>query len=103
MYSGETADSWWNNNQWKNLVFYQISDVSSQAQGRLQVNQSGNYRVVVVNAGRALPGQNRLTRTTANHFEGINADPTRDGDATAPSITFINQPPSATFNDRLAY
>lgn len=99
----ETADSWWNNNQWKNLVFYQISDVSSQAQGRLQVNQSGNYRVVVVNAGRALPGQNRLTRTTANHFEGINADPTRDGDATAPSITFINQPPSATFNDRLAY
>ena len=100
----ETADSWWNNNQWKNLVFYQISDATrTAAPGRLQVNQAGNYRVVVVNAGRAIPGQNRGTRTAANYFEGINADPTRDGDATAPSMTFINQPPSATFNDRLAY
>ena len=100
----DTADSWWNKNQWKNLVFYQISDATRTATpGRLQVNQAGNYRVVVINAGRVLPAQNRGTRTTANYFEGINADSTRDGDATTPSTTFINQPPSATFNDRLAY
>ena len=100
----DTADSWWNNNQWKNLVFYQISDaIRSATPGRLQVNQSGNYRVVVINAGRALSGQNRGTRTAANFFEGINADTSRNVDATAPTLTFINQSPSATFNDRLAY
>lgn len=99
-----TADSWWNNNQWKDLVFYQISEaIRTVMPGRLQVNQAGNYRVVVINAGRALPGQNRGTRTSANNFEGINSDLTRDGDASAPTINFISQPPSATFNDRLAY
>ena len=100
----ETADSWWINNQWKNLVFYQISDaLRTTAPGRLQVNQTGNYRIVVINAGRALAGQTRSTRTTANFFEGINADASRDGDAAAAKISFINQPPSANFNDRLAY
>ncbi len=100
----ETADSWWINNQWKNLVFYQISDaLRTTAPGRLQVNQTGNYRIVVINAGRSLVGQTRSTRTTANFFEGINADASRDGDAAAAKISFINQPPSANFNDRLAY
>jgi hypothetical protein len=99
-----TADSWWNKNLWKSLVFYQISDATrTAAAGRLQVNQAGNYRLVVINAGRALPGQNRLIRTSANNLEGINSDLTRDGDATTPTVNFINQPPSATFNDRLAY
>jgi hypothetical protein len=101
----DTANSWWNNNQWKNLVFYQISEaIRSATPGRLLVNQSGNYRVVVINAGRALSGQSRGTRTAFNYFEGtINADASRDGDASTPALTFSNQTPSATFNDRLAY
>lgn len=105
----DTADSWWNNNQWKSLVFYQISDAThTTAPGRLKVNQVGNFRVVAINAGRALGGpcpvsQCRNTRISANYFEGINADLSRDGDATTPVIDFINQAPSASFNDRLAY
>jgi hypothetical protein len=101
----DTANSWWINNQWKNLVFYQISEaIRSATPGRLLVNQSGNYRVVVINAGRALSGQSRGTRTAFNYFEGtINADASRDGDASTPALTFSNQTPSATFNDRLAY
>jgi hypothetical protein len=100
----ETADSWWIKNQWKKLVFYQISDaLHTTAPGRLQVNQTGAYRLVVINAGRALPGQASGIRTSNNFFEGINADTSRDGDAATAKISFINQPPSATFNDRLAY
>lgn len=100
----EGADSWWNKNQWRTLVFYQISEATrSAAPGTLKVNQAGTYKLVVINAARQLAGQNRATLATANYFEGINADTTRDGDASAPVGNFIHQPPSASFNDRLAY
>ena len=100
----ETANSWWTYNQWQGLVFYQISDATlSASPGRLTINQTGNYRVVAINAGRALSGQNHSSRSAANYFEDINADASRNGDAAAPVSTFSNAPVSGTFNDRLAY
>jgi hypothetical protein len=113
----ETADSWWINNQWKNLVFYQISEaMRTAAPGRLQVNQAGSYRVVVVTAGSPLPLpcppsaqtidlQSHASRSISNYLEEINADTSRDGNADSPriSLNFISKPPSTCFNDRLAY
>jgi hypothetical protein len=100
----DTANSWWTANQWQGLVFYQISDATlSAAPGRLTVNQAGNYRVVVISAGRALSGQNRSIRNATNYFEQINADASRNGDASAPVSTFSSAPVSGIFNDRLAY
>lgn len=112
----ETADSWWNNNQWKNLVFYQISDANITATpGKLKVNQTGNYRVVVINSGGILPlpcpqdppviWQSHGARNAINFFEEINADNSRDNNADSPdiSINFISKTQSSCFNDRLAY
>lgn len=95
--------SWWNNNQWANTVFYQIAGPLHSTAGSLTVNATGSYPIVVLAAGQAFPGQNRGTPASAQFFEGINADASRDGDATAPAPGFSALPPSATFNDRLAY
>jgi hypothetical protein len=95
--------TWWTSNGWKALAFYQISSSTNTAPGALTVNGTGSYRVVALAAGRALSGQNRATLTTTNFLEGINADPSRDGDAMAPTLSFTATPPSATFNDRLSY
>ncbi len=103
--------SWWTANGWANLIFYQISDRVRPAIGRLTVNGSGAYRVVVLSAGRALGTQNRSTRTTFNFFECIdpptnsqcNHDVLRDNDATTLVTKFWNMTVSGTFNDRLAY
>ncbi len=97
------SSSWWTANNWTNTTFYQISDRVRQASGKLQVGGSGTYRVVAASAGRALGGQNRATRTTANFLEGINADTSRDGNAKTPVAVFANTPVSGTFNDRLGY
>lgn len=99
--SGST--SWWTANNWTTLTFYQISNRVRQASGKLQIGGSGTYRAVALSAGRALTGQNRATRTTANFLEGINADTSRDGNAQTPAFGFVNSPLSSTFNDRLAY
>ena len=99
--SGST--SWWTANNWANTTFYQISDRVRATNGKLQVNGSGTYHVVALSAGRALSGQNRATRTTANFLEGINADTSRDGSAQTPVSGFAVSPLSSTFNDRLAY
>ena len=99
--SGST--SWWTANNWANTTFYQISDRVRAASGKLQVNGTGTYRVVALSAGRALGAQNRVTRTSANFLEGINADASRDADAKTPVVVFSNAPVSGTFNDRLAY
>lgn len=95
--------TWWNDNQWANTIFYQISSATMNEPGKLTVNSTGTYRVVTLAAGRAFAAQNHGTLTVTNFFEGINADPSRNGDATAPSASFTSAPPSATFNDRLSY
>lgn len=98
-----SATSWWTKNEWAGTLFYQISNVSMNEPGKLRVNAAGTYRLVTLAAGRAIGAQNRATPGSANFLESINADPTRDGDATAPVPDFTATTPSATFNDRLAY
>ncbi|HSG24178.1 MAG TPA: hypothetical protein VLA64_14610 [Azonexus sp.] len=95
--------SWWKKNLWANAAFYQISAPLQASPGKLTVNGSGSHRLVTLLAGRPLAGQNRATATVANYLEDSNADITRDGSATSPSISFTTKPPSASFNDRLAY
>jgi len=95
--------SWWNANQWANTLFYQIGNRQMAAPGSLTVNGSGNYKVVAIAAGQALPPQNRATRSSPNFFEGINADVSRDGNASNPKPDFASKPPTSTSNDRLAY
>jgi hypothetical protein len=115
--TGSTS-SWWVANNWANTTFYQISDRVRPATGRLTVNGSGAYRVVVISAGKALTGQDttRSTRKATHFLEGINADTNapgapgalstpgaRDGMAQNPPTAFSSAPVSNMFNDRLAY
>ena len=110
--------SWWAANNWASTTFYQISDRVRPAVGKLTVNGSGAYRVVVISAGKALTGQDsaRSTRKATHFLEGINADTNapappgapstpgaRDGNAQSPPTAFSSEPVSAIFNDRLAY
>ena len=105
-----TISNRWHDNRWADYLFYQISDRVRPAVGKLSVNGSGAYRVVVLAAGARLPGQNRALREARSFLEGTNigynaatSRYTRDGDGTAPDTTFASGSPSATFNDRLAY
>ncbi len=97
------STSWWNSNGWSNTLFYQISHPLRSTPGQLSVNTSTKLRLVAIAGGRPLPAQNHGTQLAAHFFEGNNADASRNGDATAPVATFTAGPPSATFNDRLAY
>lgn len=101
------ANSWWQTHGWNALVFYQISDRIRPATGRLTVNGQGSYRTVTLASGTAInPGsglQNRSLRETRSYLEGRNTHASRDGYAKTPTSDFENAPPSATFNDRLAY
>ena len=71
--------------------------------GKLTVNGTGTYRVVVLASGRALPGKSHAIQTIDNFLEGINADVSRNLNAQNPATAFLSAPASATFNDRLAY
>jgi hypothetical protein len=105
--------TWWSANGWASLFFYQISDHIRPATGKLKVNGSGTYPVVVIAAGRAFPSQNRNTRIIDNFLEKENADASRNGNATNPTPIFTSLPPilvpnpddpnSKVFNDRLGY
>ncbi len=95
--------SWWNSNGWSNTLFYQISHPLRSTPGQLSVNASTKLRLVAIAGGRPLAAQNHGTQLAAHFFEGNNADASRNGDATAPVAIFTAAPPSATFNDRLAY
>jgi len=95
--------SWWKDNQWATTLFYQIGNRSQTAPGTLKVNGAGGYRLVAIAASRALAGQSRATRSSANYFEGLNADSSRDSNAETPSLEFESKAPVSTFNDRLAY
>lgn len=101
------SSSWWQTHAWNSLVFYQLSDRIRPAAGRLTVNGQGTYRTVTLSAGTAInPGsglQNRSLRETRSYLEGRNTHVSRDGSAKTPVTDFENTPPSATFNDRLAY
>lgn len=104
--------TWWTANQWKTLIFYQLSGATQAEPAKLTVNGTGTYLVVTLAAGRALAGQNRATLSVENFLEEANKGfievegerkETRDGDAPDPAPNFTAKAPSATFNDRLAY
>ena len=96
--------TWWKSNQWANTLFYQISHPLQAMPGQLTVNGVGSHRLVAIAAGRTLPPtQNRAVASVVNFLEAGNAHLSRDADATAPATAFTSAPPSATFNDRLAY
>lgn len=95
--------TWWRENQWKTLIFYQISDIVVSNLGTLTVNGASGYRLVVLAAGRTLGTQNRSIPNTEHYFEANNSSPSRDGDATTPASIFTVATPSTTFNDRLSY
>ncbi|MDP3537139.1 MAG: hypothetical protein Q8S26_00385 [Azonexus sp.] len=97
------VNTWWKSNQWANTLFYQISHPLQSTAGTLTVNGAGAYRLLAVAGGRALGTQNHASASSANFLEATNANASRDGDATAPAVAFTTAPPSATFNDRLAY
>ncbi|MBS1159188.1 MAG: hypothetical protein H6R15_1607 [Proteobacteria bacterium] len=95
--------SWWNDNQWAPTLFFQIGNPLKAVPGSLWINGQGPYRLVALAAGPALPQQNRDRPTVANFLEGQNADPSRDGAASAPSNHFSARAPRSDFNDRIAY
>lgn len=95
--------SWWHDNRWSENLFYQISSPLQAAPGKLTVNAAGKYRLVVLASGPGLPGQHRNIPSVGNFLEGINASPTRNGEAISPSPDFSGAAPGPGFNDRLAY
>lgn len=97
--------SWWSANRWADHLFYQFSAASSVAPGQLTINGRAGYRLVTLAAGRALPAQRRGTAAPGigDYLEGINADPSRNPPATAPSGRFAGAPAGPSFNDQLAY
>lgn len=100
---GGSIVKWWPVNAWVQTTFYQISDHRRMVPGRLRVNGSGAYPLVVLAAGPPLATQNRAASTVAGYLEDANADGSRNGNAVSPATSFVNQPVSATFNDRLSY
>lgn len=96
--------NWWTQGNWKTLFFYQISaQVRPPAGGTLTVNGVGNYRAVVIGAGRALSSQPRPSNDVRNYLEKGNGDLSRNGDALAPTPRFVAETVSPSFNDHLAY
>lgn len=107
-----TSNGWWNNSKWRELVFYSIAGrykpndympSSPCSTTCLGVNPpSANYdkKVVVIVAGKKLPGQNRSSNadkaTLSNYLEGNNA--------TANTTKLFEQNPrSNTFNDTVVF
>lgn len=100
------TSAYWND--WKNLVFYQISDgfkpsgIGSCTTGTcLTINSSGAFRAVVLVAGSALTGQTPRNITASpptTYLEGINPH-----SGTTPSIAFethnISSSDYSTVND----
>lgn len=107
-----TTSGWWDNTKWKELVFYSVANrykpndyppSSPCSTTCLAVTPpSANYdkKIVVVVAGKKLPGQNRSSDSDkanpSNYLEGNNA--------TADSTKLFEQSPrSATFNDTVVF
>lgn len=99
------TSSWWHANRWADSVFYQFSSPSAIYPGQLTVNGRSGYRLVALAAGRSLAGQQRNGPGpgVGDFLEGINADPSRNPPAAAPSAKFVSSPTSGQFNDQLAY
>lgn len=96
---------WWQANRWADSVFYQFSSPSAAHPGQLTINGRAGYRLVTLAAGRSLAGQRRdgPGPGVGDFLEGLNADPSRNPPAVAPTAKFVSSPASSQFNDQLAY
>jgi len=107
-----STSGWWNNTKWKELVFYSVagrykpnndlpsSPCSTTCLAVTPPSANFNKKVVVVVAGKKLPGQNRSSNsdkaTPSNYLEGNNA--------TAESTKLFEQNiGSSTFNDTVVF
>lgn len=118
-----SGSGWWRN--WKELVFYGLADAykpvafpstpaanaCDTAGACLSVNPpsaTGNKQIVVIVAGRALPGQSRIYNndvdrgTLSNYLESPNPTPVYPGYAPNPTA-FSQGARSATFNDTVVF
>lgn len=100
---GTDNTSWWQANQWTSTTFIQISSRLRGSTGKLRVNGAGAHHSIVISAGPPLGTQHRPSPLLGNYLEGVNADPSRAGDASRPAANFTSAPSRTDFNDRLAY
>lgn len=100
-----SSTTWWQANRWADSVFYQFSSPSAAHPGQLTVNGRSGHRLVTLAAGRSLATQQRngAAPGVGDFLEGVNADPSRNPPAAAPSGKFVSAPASGQFNDQLAY
>lgn len=97
--------SWWNNNNWRSLVFFQKKNATT-----LTIDGTGSHDLVVVTAGPPLVAQTTTgttSRTTlqvvASYLEAGNADSSRNGLAQTAVTTFVTELRSGSFNDQVTH
>ena len=104
MLNPANSTHWWNANEWKHAIFYQIADRTPGEGAALTVNGQGSYHLVVVSSGKEAwreiqpcrwekqSQRKKDDRNTSDFLEGGNADPSRDGDAYSPTKEFVSWP-----------
>jgi len=100
----DDGKGWWQRNDWHDDIFYQASDPLSPSTATLTVNGKHGLSLVVIAAGRPLPGQSRPSQQIGDYLEGTNAQTDRNGEALAPAGEFSeNSKPDESSNDRIAF
>ncbi len=100
------STSWWQNNQWRDDIFYQISDADTQQAGQLSSGQQTGLSLIVIAAGPPRAGQQRPSSLLADYLENDLAGPSRQGQARNPGAHLQGCPQPASnpdCNDLLAF
>jgi len=99
------SNFWWAKNEWRSMVFYQISGQPVTSSQTLSIDGGTQMvRRVILGAGGALSGQSRPGSTTSRYLEGANTHASRDSNASSPDGNFVTHTtPGIPFNDVLAY
>jgi hypothetical protein len=77
--------SWWHNNQWRDDIFYQISNPDAQQPGQLASGRHGMLPLIVIAAGPPRVGQQRPSALLSDYLENDLHDPSRQGQARTPN------------------
>ncbi|UCV11043.1 hypothetical protein KI614_12850 [Dechloromonas denitrificans] len=105
MLNPDSKGQWWGDNQWKQGVFYQISDRFRGKSGELKVNGAGYYSIVVLSSGpiawhevsacqwqqQSTSARIAVNRKIADFLEKENSEPSRDGEAKNPTPHFVSR------------
>lgn len=105
MLNSDSKGEWWGDNQWKQGVFYQISDRFRGKSGELKVNGAGYYSIVVLSSGpiawhevsacqwqqQSTSARIAVNRKIADFLEKENSEPSRDGEAKNPTPHFVSR------------